>query len=126
MIFPWWAKPLALLLLVAGLIGGYAWWQHRTEQRGAMQERARLEAQADLQREANRGRMRDIEASYTARTVYRDRFITKVITEIHDAAAPLASCPVPDAAVGLLNRAAQCAREARPASCGAGDGVRNP
>lgn len=96
-------------VLVAVAVGACAWWQHRTEQRGAMQERARLEAQSDLQREANRGRMRDIEASYTARTVYRDRFITKVITEIHDAAAPLASCPVPDAAVGLLNDAANCA-----------------
>lgn len=126
MIFPWWAKPVALLLLVAGLIGGYAWWQHRTEQRGAMQERARLEAQADLQREANRGRVRDAEAGYQARTIYRDRFITQTITEVRDATAGLAACPVPDAAVGLLNRAAQCAREARPAACGAGDGVRDP
>lgn len=117
-------RPIVAALIAAAAVAGYAWWQHRTEQRGAQAERARLEAMADLQREANRGRARDIEQAQAAKAVYRDRFFTETIVEIRHAAAPLAACPMPDAAVRLLNAAAECAREDRPASCAAGDQVR--
>lgn len=119
-------RLIVAVLIAVAAVAGYAWWQHRTEQRGAQAERARLEAMADLQREANRGRARDIEQAHASQTVYRDRFFTETIVEIRHAAAPLASCPVPDAAVRLLNAASECAREDRPASCAAGDGVRDP
>ena len=102
-------RLIAYVLLLVAIVAGYAWWQHRTEQRGAQAERARLEAVADLQREANRGRARDIEQAHANQTVYRDRFFTETIVEIRHAAAPLAACPVPDAAVRLLNDAANCA-----------------
>lgn len=117
-------RLIVAALIAVAAVAGYAWWQHRTEQRGAQAERARLEAMADLQREANRGRARDIEQAQAAKAMYRDRFFTETIVEIRHAAAPLAACPVPDAAVRLLNAAAQCAREDRPASCAAGDQVR--
>lgn len=120
-------KRLAVVLVVAAAaVAGYLWWEHRTEQAGALAERQRLEAVADLQREANRDRSRIADQGYAARTVYRDRFITQTITEVRHATADLAHCPVPPAAVRLLNAAAECASEDRPASCGAGDGVQSP
>ncbi|WP_295539311.1 hypothetical protein [uncultured Pseudacidovorax sp.] len=81
------------------------------------------EQQAELQREANRGRATGAEVRYVTQTVYRDRTITKIVKELPNAAAPLAACPVPADAVRLLNAAAACAREDRPAACQPDDGV---
>lgn len=102
-------RLVLLALAMAAAIGGYLLWERRTEQRAAAAERDRIEAMADLQREANRSRSRDVERSQAERAVFRDRFITETIVEIRHAAAPLAACPVPDAAVRLLNDAANCA-----------------
>lgn len=119
---PW--RLIGLVALLAATVAGYAWWQHRAEQRGAQAERDRLEAVADLQREANRGRARDVEQAHAARTIYRDRFISQTITEVRHAAAPLAHCPVPADVGRLLNAAAECAREDRPTACAAGESMR--
>lgn len=117
---------IAYGLLAAAAIAGYLWWEHRTEQAGALAERQRLEAVADLQREANRDRSRIADQGYAARTVYRDRFITQTITEVRHATADIAACRLNADAVRLLNAAADCATEDRPATCGAGDGVQPP
>jgi hypothetical protein len=83
------------------------------------------ERATELQRESNRGRAAEVEQRVVVQTVYRDRFITKTVKEIERVTEPMASCFVPPAAVRLLNDAARCAREDRPAACGADDGVRN-
>lgn len=121
------AARLTILGLVLGLLAAGVWrLQVKADARGYARAQQEYQAAAELQREGNRGRARQAEEKQAVQTVYRDRFITQTITEIRHAAAPMASCPVPDAAIGLLNRASECAREDRPASCGAGDGVRNP
>lgn len=79
--------------------------------------------QAELQRESNRGRTYQAEQKEAAQTIYRDRYITRIVKEIDRAAQDLATCPVPPAVGRLLNDAARCASEDRPASCGAGDGL---
>lgn len=81
------------------------------------------EQQAERQRQANRGLATGAELRYVTQTVYRDRIITKTLKELPDAAAPLAACPVPADAVRLLNAAAACAREDRPAACQPDDGM---
>lgn len=116
------AAGLAMALAVAG----YLWWEHRTEQKAVEQERARVEHQAEMQRLANSTRARDAERLHNSQTVYRDRFITKTATEIRYVTQNLAGCVLSPAAVGMLNDAAKCASEDRPASCGAGDAVRPP
>ncbi len=118
---------ITALLIVLGLLAAGVWrLQVKADAAGYERAQQEYQAAAELQREGNRNRTRQVEEKQATQTIYRDRFITQTITEIRHAAAPLASCPVPDAAVGLLNRAAECAREDRPASCGAGDGLRNP
>jgi hypothetical protein len=83
------------------------------------------ERATELQREGNRGRAAEVEQRVGAQTVYRDRFITKTVKEIERVTEPMAACPVPAGAVRLLNDAARCAREDRPAACGADDAVRD-
>lgn len=83
------------------------------------------ERATELQREGNRGRAAGVEQRVVTQTVYRDRFITKTVKEIERVTEPMAACPVPAGAVRLLNDAARCAREDRPASCGADDAVLN-
>lgn len=83
------------------------------------------ERATELQRESNRGRAAGAEQRVVTQTVYRDRFITKTVKEIERVTEPMAACPVPAGAVRLLNDAARCAREDRPASCGADDAVPN-
>ncbi|PZP90234.1 MAG: hypothetical protein DI587_39290 [Variovorax paradoxus] len=81
------------------------------------------ERATELQREGNRGRAAGVEQRVVTQTVYRDRFITKTVKEIERVTQPMAACPVPAGAVRLLNDAARCAREDRPAACGADDAV---
>lgn len=82
--------------------------------------------QAELQRIANRDRSRTAETGEGERVVYRDRVITKSVTEVRHATAPLADCPIPPTAVRVLNDAARCAREGRPATCFADPAVPGP
>ncbi len=81
------------------------------------------ERATELQRESNRGRAAGVEQRVVTQTVYRDRYITKTVKEIERVTEPMAACPVPADAVRLLNEAARCAREDRPAACGADDAV---
>lgn len=113
----------AVVLLVA--LAGSHWWAHS---RGAAGVQSKFDAHvaatekaAGDQREANRGRAVEVEERIVTQTVYRDRYITKTAKEIERVTQPLASCPVPADAVRLFNDAARCAREDRPASCGADD-----
>ncbi|MBN9410824.1 MAG: hypothetical protein J0H69_16885 [Burkholderiales bacterium] len=118
---------IAALLIVLGLMGAGVWRiQVKADAAGYQRAQQEYQAAAELQREGNRGRARQAEEKQVVQTVYRDRFITKTITEVRHAAAPLAACLVPAAAISLLNDVAECARADRPASCGAGNGVRNP
>lgn len=109
------AKIVAAGLLVLALISAFWKVWHSADQAGY--ERAQIECQkaADAQREANRQAAHESEKKESVRVVYRDRVITKIVKEARDATAPLASCPVPDGAIRMLNDAAQRAREDRPA-----------
>jgi hypothetical protein len=109
----------AAIALVAG-----AWmlWSD-IDQGGYDRAQAEYQAAAELRRESNRGRSRAAEEKQAVQTVYRDRYITRATKEIDHAAQDLARCPLPPAVGRLLNDAARCASEDRPASCGAGDSV---
>jgi len=111
---------LALALVAFGWVKGAQHGQVRLEAYQVAEERI-----ANGQRDANRTRARKAEEKQAAQTVYRDRFITNTVTEVRYVTQPLAACPVPGPAVRLLNDAATCAREDRPASCGAGEQVRD-
>lgn len=116
------AREAGAVVLLAALAGSH-WYAYSS---GADKVQARFDAHvvaaekaAAAQRETNRTRAVEVEERIVTQTVYRDRFITKTVKEIERVTEPLASCPVPADAVRLLNDAAQCAREDRPASCGA-------
>lgn len=116
-----------LIAVVAALAGAFFYVKHlerRADAAGYARSQAEYAAAAELQRETNRGRAHDAEVKQANQTVYRDRFITKTVKEIQYVTRELASCPVPPAAVRLLNDAAKCASEDRPAACGSDDGVR--
>lgn len=108
------------------MVAGYFWWSHRVETKAVEVERARVEHQAEVQRTANRSRSYDAEQRQAVQTVYRDKFITKTLTEIRYVTQNLAACVLEPAAVRMLNDTAECTSEERPASCGAGDAVPSP
>ena len=110
------------VLLLALLAGVWKLW-HAADRAGYERSQAEYQAAAELQRETNRGRARQAEEKQAAQEATRERFITRTTKEVGDASKSLASVPLPDDARRLLNNAAACAREDRPASCGAGDGV---
>jgi hypothetical protein len=129
--FPY--RLLALALLAAALYGAgvVTGLRHGEAQREALQARWDAERQALATRVAtqqadNAKRAADAMSQYTPQVQVRDRFIAQTITEIKHVTDPLASCPVPPDAVRMLNRAGDCAREDRPAACGADDQVRDP
>lgn len=72
---------------------------------------------AEQQRLANRSRAAQSERAEGERIAYRDRVITKTITEVRHATVPLADCPLPAPAVRVLNDAARCTREGRSPTC---------
>lgn len=118
------ALILALTLAAAG-------WRIYTRGQQSVQrewdaERRQAELQAEQRREINRTTARQAETLVAAQAVYRDRYITQTITEIRHVTDLLAACPVPPAAVRMLNDAAACARGDRPASCAAGQPVPGP
>lgn len=112
-----------LAVACAALLAGAVFWVQHLERQadaaGYARSQAEYAAAAELQRESNRGRAHLVEVKEAAQTVYRDRYITRIVKEIEYVTQDLAACPVPPAAVRLLNDAAKCASEDRPASCGA-------
>jgi len=117
------AKLVALGVLALALLAG-AWKVHHAIDKGGYDRaQAEYQAAAEFQRESNRGRARQAEEKQAVQTIYRDRYITRKGKEIDHAAKDLARCPVPASVGRLLNDAARCASEDRPASCGAGDGL---
>lgn len=116
------------LVLVAALLAAAFFYVRHLEREadaaGYARSQAEYAAAAELQRESNRGRAHQAEVKEAAQTVYRDRYITKTVKEIQYVTREMASCPVSPAAVRLLNDAAKCASEDRPASCGADGTVR--
>lgn len=116
---------LAVLLAVAAA-SGVSYLKGRTDGRRVVllewkAANAETERQARAQQDRNRDLQRAAEMRYTVQAETREHVITQTITEVHYVAEPLASCPVPAAAVRLLNAAAGCAREDRSAACGAGE-----
>ncbi|RCW73794.1 hypothetical protein [Pseudorhodoferax soli] len=120
-------NPAIAALGIAALVLAGLLLHQRTQTAQARQALAEYqlagERATELQRESNRGRAATVEERVVVQTVYRDRFITKTVKEIERVTQPMAACPVPADAVRLLNDAARCAREDRPAACGADDAV---
>lgn len=120
-------KWLLAIGLVAALVLGFVTWKavliRNADKAGY--ERAVNEGAAAVraQQERNRALQRAAELKYTIRAETLERVIVQTITEVRHAAAPLAACPVPAAAIRLLNAAAKCASEGGPTSCGTGDEV---
>lgn len=92
--------------------------QAKWDETTVKQERAAQE-QAASNRELQRLAEQRLHVLATTKT----QFLTKTAKEIRHASAPLASCPVPAAAVGLLNAARECASGDSAAACGAGGGL---
>ena len=120
------SKLVALGLIVLALAAGVWKLWHTADKAGYDRSQTEYQAAAERQREANRAAAGKVEKKESVRVVYRDRVITKTITEVRDATAPLASCPVPPAARVLLNDAAREARENRPATGSADAPMPNP
>lgn len=121
------ARLAILALVLAALAAG--WWKLETaldarEAKGYARHQQEAKDLADQQAQRNRDLQRAAELRYTVQAETRDRFITTTITEVRHATAHLDACPVGAAGVLRLNAAAQCAREDRPASCGADEPVR--
>ncbi|MGB3069283.1 MAG: hypothetical protein WBC18_12080 [Ottowia sp.] len=109
------SKLVALGLIILAIFAGVWKLWHTADKAGYERSQREYQAAAEKQREANRATASKAEKNEAARVVYRDRIITKTITEVRDASAPLAACPVPSAVVRMLNDAAQRAREDRSA-----------
>lgn len=120
------SKLVALALIVLAIVAGVWNLWHTADKAGYERSQREYQAAAEQQREGNRGTARKAESSEAVRVVYRDRIITQTITEVRDASAPLASCPLPLDTIRLLNNAAKCAREGGSASCAADDALPNP
>lgn len=118
-----------LVAVAAALAGAFFYVKHlerKADAAGYARSQAEYAAAAELQRETNRGRARGAEVKEAAQAVYRTRYITRTAKEVDRVTSNLAFCPVPPAAVQLLNDAAKCASEDRPAACGADSGVPAP
>jgi hypothetical protein len=112
------AKLIALGLVVLSLLAGWnrltAYHERIGYDRRAAEDKAAAEAQAARNRELQRR----AELRYTVVVQEQVTYFTKAAKEVHDAAAPLASCPVPDDVRLRINAAARCARGDPGASCG--------
>jgi hypothetical protein len=93
----------------------------REDGRREVREQVRVEAEAQAAR--NRELQRAAETRYVVQAETRDRYITRTVKEIHEVAAPLADCRVPDAVRMRLSAAAACASGDSAASCDAGGTV---
>lgn len=118
---------LIAAVTAAALLGAAWWglhrWQESLREEGRAEVRAAVVAEANAQRERNAELQRAAEKRYVVQAEVRERVITQTITEVHHAAAPLASCPVPADVVRMLNRAGRCAGEGGPAACEPGGPV---
>jgi Tfp pilus assembly protein PilE len=112
--------------VLAVMTAAYFGWRGQQREIGRQEVRAELAAAMKAQTERNRELQRAAEKQYTVQAGVRDRYIVKTITEVRHATESLAACPVPAAAVGLLNDAADCARGDSPSACGTGEPVRKP
>ncbi len=112
------------LLIIAAIVAAAVatWWRLTAHYEGRGYARAQAEAQAlaEQQRERNRDLQRAAELRYIVTAPARERVITQIQTEVRYVTQHLASCALGIDTVSLLNRAAECAREDRPAACGAG------
>lgn len=117
------------IAMVAALLlaGAAAWWRLTAHYEAKGYARAQAEARvvAEAQEERNRDLQRASELRYTVATEARDRFIVTTVREIHDAAAPLVACPVPESVRLRLNAAAACASGDPAAACLPGDSMRS-
>lgn len=125
-----WFNPtrwILLAALAAAMFIGVPLMVHRHNQAqqdiGAakVQEEVRLVVEA--QTANNRALQRAAELKYTVAAVTREKFFSKVSKEVHDAAAPLAACPVPESVRVRLNAAAACARGDSETACGSHDAL---
>lgn len=82
-------------------------------QRRAGEDQAAADAQADRNREL--GRLAELHLDAIAQK--QATFLATAAKEIHDAAAPLAACPIPEPVRVRLNAAASCARGDSAAGC---------
>jgi hypothetical protein len=109
-------------LVIAAVVLGVPIIVHRYDEarrdEGRAEIRAEDKAAADAQTTRNRELQRAAELRYVVKAQGQDRFFVTTVKEIRDAAAPLASCPVPADVVRLLNDAARCARGDSEAACG--------
>jgi hypothetical protein len=113
-----WLNPgrwLAALALIGILTLGYFGWRGNQREIGRQEARAELKAAAEAQTRRMYELQRAAEKRYTVQAEARERFIVTTVTEIRDATASLAACPL-GPAVRLLNDAAHCANS--PAACG--------
>lgn len=128
-----WLNPyrwlLALFLIAAVMVGvpvlvkRYdAHQQDIGYQRRAVEDRVAADAQTERNREL--GRL--VEMHYHVLADAREKFFAKVATEVHDAAAPLSACPVPEPVRVRINAAIECASGDSPTACGAAVQVPGP
>lgn len=117
------ARAIASVLLVVAIVAG--WWRLTAhyERIGYERRQAEDDAAAQVQREANRGRVVQAEAKQAAQSEVRDRYIVTTVKELVHETDNLRACVLTPAARQRLHDAARCAGQDRPAACGAGDGV---
>jgi hypothetical protein len=125
-----WLSPgrwLLVLGLAVALMVGLPLLKSRYD---AGQQEIGYERRADEDRKAaeeqtarNRELQRAAELRYTVTVNRQVTYFTQAAKEVHDAAAPLATCPVPPGLRLRLNAAAGCARGDPAATCGDADGV---
>lgn len=120
------SKLVALGLVVLAIAAGIWKIWHTADKAGYDRSQREYAAAAEKQREANRATAGKAEKKEAARVVYRDRVITKTVTEVRDASAPLAACPLPAGAIRVYNDTARRASEERPATSLADDALHNP
>ena len=123
---PLWAKALilaALLAAAAWAVHTYNEWIREPERATCAAEKASdreaTRKTVEAQRERNIELQRAAEKRYVVQAQVRDRYIIQTVKEIHEAAAPLAACPVPSGVRVRLNSLAACARADSTAACGA-------
>lgn len=120
----WAAIGLAAVLAFAG-VNIYRKGEHSVQVKWDAANVA-TERAAQEQAARNRDLQRQAEINYVVKREAQDRYIVTTVKEIHEAAAPLATCPVPPDVVRLLNGANHCASGDSPAACGADGQVPGP
>jgi hypothetical protein len=87
-------------------------------------DEATVASERAAQEQASRMRelQRAAELRYVVKREAQDRYFVTTVREVHDAAAPLASCPLPADLRRLLDAADRCARDPASSGCAA-DGV---